>query len=337
MGLVGDYQADIEKYIVRFRGTRQTQIEKVNMLLESYITTSPYYEKQVALSGNKEMYSFEKYMESATSNELAIEAGIIEGTSGVQTTLPWYQDSSIGYEMNLGSSNVKVPSFYDILTGPDSHEKSLLLSFVPGISDAKDIQEAITGYDLAADRYLTVHERNVAIIAAIIPLAGGKAITSTSDELTELIYDGFKGMDNLRFTVDPAMHTADEAAGVLKNGVYIKNPTAQNLTDIVTDTGRIGSKKMSGTYMYAVDLDGNVIIGTRAGQRMPHPTLVGGANPKVQAAGIVDIRGGKIYKIDNASGHFKPSADSLNAAKQAFENISKDFFHKDFQGYIPFE
>jgi len=81
VGLVGDYQADIEKYTVRFRGTRQTQIEKVNMLLESYITTSPYYEKQVALSGNKEMYSFEKYMESATSNELAIEVGIVEGTS----------------------------------------------------------------------------------------------------------------------------------------------------------------------------------------------------------------------------------------------------------------
>lgn len=133
------------------------------------------------------------------------------------------------------------------------------------------------------------------------------------------------------------MHAADEAAGVLKNGVYIKNPTAQNVADIITDTGKIGSKEMSGTYMYVVDLNGNVVIGTRAGQRMPHPTLVGGSNPEVLAAGIVDICGGKIFSVDNASGHFKPSSDSLTAAKQAFEGFNTDFFHKDFQGYIPFE
>ena len=40
---------------------------------------------------------------------------------------------------------------------------------------------------------------------------------------------------------------------------------------------------------------------------MPHPTLVGGANPQVRAAGIVDIRGGRIYSADNTSGHFKPA------------------------------
>ncbi len=43
--------------------------------------------------------------------------------------------------------------------------------------------------------------------------------------------------------------------------------------------------------MYVADNSGNVIIGTRAGQRMPHPTLVGGNKPEVQAVEIVDIRG----------------------------------------------
>ena len=68
---------------------------------------------------------------------------------------------------------------------------------------------------------------------------------------------------------------------------------------------------MNGQYMYVVDTNGNIIIGSRAGQHMPHPTLVGGQNPSVQGAGIIDIRGGKIFSIDNASGHFKPDASSL--------------------------
>ena len=140
-----------------------------------------------------------------------------------------------------------------------------------------------------------------------------------------------------RFTVDPATRAADEAAGVLVNGRYIKNPTAQNLADLVTDTGKIGSSRMSGQFMYVVDDAGNIVIGTRAGQRMPHPTLIGGANPSVQGAGIVDIRGGRIFSVDNASGHFKPGAGSLQAAEAAFGNLPAGAFHRNFQGYLPFQ
>jgi RHS repeat-associated protein len=138
------------------------------------------------------------------------------------------------------------------------------------------------------------------------------------------------------FTVDSSMLAADEAAGVLKNGSYIKNPTARNINDLITDSGKIGSKEMSGQYMYVVDMNGNIVIGTRAGQRMPHPTLVGGVNPQVQAAGIVEIRAGKIYKIDNASGHFKPSKDSLQAAQNAFSQLPSSAFSPKFQGYVPY-
>jgi len=92
---------------------------------------------------------------------------------------------------------------------------------------------------------------------------------------------------------------------------------------------------MNGQYMYVVDTNGNIIIGSRAGQHMPHPTLVGGQNPSVQGAGIIDIRGGKIFSIDNASGHFKPDASSLTNVQNAFNQLPLNVFHRNFQGYLP--
>lgn len=53
--------------------------------------------------------------------------------------------------------------------------------------------------------------------------------------------------------------------------------------------------------MYVVDNNGSVIIGTRAGQKMSHPTLIGGEDPQVKATGIVEIKGGQIYKVDKWS------------------------------------
>ena len=63
---------------------------------------------------------------------------------------------------------------------------------------------------------------------------------------------------------------------------------------------------------------------------------IGGENVLVKGAGIVEIRGGKIYSIDNGSGHFRPSRSSLNNAKQAFESLDLRIFHKKFQGYTDF-
>ena len=141
------------------------------------------------------------------------------------------------------------------------------------------------------------------------------------------------------WTVDPSFRSADEAAGVLVNGSYIKNPTARNLSDSVTASGkvRVDGQLTNGQYMYVVDPSGNIVIGTRGGQRMPHPTLIGGSNPQVQAAGIVDIRGGKIYSVDNASGHFKPGNGSLQNAESAFGGLPSNSFHTDFKGYVPFD
>lgn len=179
---------------------------------------------------------------------------------------------------------------------------------------------------------------------------GGKSDDATADSSTDKAeesqntndVEGAAGGNGVHvakrgFAVDSSMFAADEAAGVLSNGKYIKNPTAQNLSNLVTDSGRIGGKNMNGQYMYVIDQDGSIIIGSRGGQRMPHPTLIGGENPQALGAGIVDIRGGKIYSVDNASGHFKPGAGSLDAARDAFGNLPSNVFHKNFQGYLPYK
>ena len=58
------------------------------------------------------------------------------------------------------------------------------------------------------------------------------------------------------------MRAADETAGVIVNGRYIRNPSAQNLSGLITSSGKIGGKRMSGQFMYVVDDGGNVIIGS---------------------------------------------------------------------------
>ena len=96
--------------------------------------------------------------------------------------------------------------------------------------------------------------------------------------------------------------------------------------------------------MYVIDSEDNIIIGTRTrgftenGKGFPHPTLVGGKNPQVQGAGIIEIRGGKIYKIDNASGHFQPGVESLERTEKIFhEKIPSKYFSNDFEGFKTYD
>lgn len=137
------------------------------------------------------------------------------------------------------------------------------------------------------------------------------------------------------YSVDSAMFSGDEEASVLREGEYIVNPTRRNINEYIKEgSNYLGSKNMNGQYMYVIDMDGNIIIGTRGGQRMPHPTLVGGRNPQVQAAGMIDVRGGKIYSINNASGHFKPGNECLRIARNVFNNLPQRIFSRNFRGYL---
>lgn len=147
---------------------------------------------------------------------------------------------------------------------------------------------------------------------------------------------GASGFNNRTWGVDSSFRAADENAGVLVNGSYIRNPSAQPLP--VSDTGRVlfDGRPANGQYMYVVDQSGSIILGTRSGQRMPHPTLIGGADPQVRAAGIVDIRGGRLHRVDNSSGHFRPDESSLQNAEAAFGQLP-DRAMRGFQGYVRFD
>jgi hypothetical protein len=120
---------------------------------------------------------------------------------------------------------------------------------------------------------------------------------------------------------------------------YIKNPTAANLSTIAAK-GKIGGGFENGQFMYVVDDHGEVWVGKRLGKNMPHPTLIGGLDPQVRAAGMVEIRAGKIVKIDNHSGHFRPPRGALAQAvkgylklpKDAFKNLAVESVHFDKNG-----
>lgn len=139
---------------------------------------------------------------------------------------------------------------------------------------------------------------------------------------------------------DPALRAKDRAEQVLVNDSYIRNPKTYILdASYVRGPGgkiEINGVLANGEYMYVVDLENNIILGSRAGH-MPHPTLIGGKNPRVQAAGMVDIRGGLIKEIDNVSGHYKPPGNTIAAAQRAFQNkLPAKSFHREFKGFVVF-
>ena len=136
------------------------------------------------------------------------------------------------------------------------------------------------------------------------------------------------------YSVMPDMNAADRDHGIYDDHGYEKNPTARNIEDAILGN-YIGDKHTNRKFTYVIDLGGNIIIGERngngpGGDATPHPTLIGGRDPKVIVAGILDVRGGKIYSFDNQSGHFKPNIKSLEAAKKAFEKLPKPLFHKKY-------
>ena len=128
------------------------------------------------------------------------------------------------------------------------------------------------------------------------------------------------------------MHDRDVKNGVYHNGHYDKNPTAQNINDMISGN-YIGNKNTNIDMPYVIDLNGNIILGRRNGNGRngtptPHPTLIGGKDPQVQMAGIVHIHGGKIASYDNQSGHFKPNAKSMQVADEAFGKLPSILFKK---------
>lgn len=108
---------------------------------------------------------------------------------------------------------------------------------------------------------------------------------------------------------------------------YFKNPTATDLTEAIRDSRiYIDGKRQDGIVTYVMDSNGNIILGIRCNpndgrKRSPHPTLIGGKNPKVQCAGMMTFRKGKISSVDTNSGHYRPNIQSLSKVNKALQKI----------------
>lgn len=113
---------------------------------------------------------------------------------------------------------------------------------------------------------------------------------------------------------------------------YFKNPTTTNLSEaIIGDGVYMDNQRVHGTLLYVLTEDGKLLFGKRnnpndPNKRAPHPTLVGGINPKVICAGMITFSKGKIVSVNNNSGHYKPNIKSMkevdNYMKKLYEQHS---------------
>lgn len=108
---------------------------------------------------------------------------------------------------------------------------------------------------------------------------------------------------------------------------YFHNPTAVKLEDSIKDDRiYVDGKKQYGKLTYVMDKNNNIIIGKRANpndpdKRSPHPTLIGGKNPKVQCAGMITFDKGRILSVNTNSGHYRPDSKSLEKVKNALQKL----------------
>jgi hypothetical protein len=135
------------------------------------------------------------------------------------------------------------------------------------------------------------------------------------------------------YHVDTPMLEHDKIKGTYSNkDGYQKNPTSVKAADAIKNNKvYIEGKVANGQYTYVVDKDGDLVFGKRNGSKRfqtPHPSLIGGKDPVVKMAGMVDIRNGKIFSWDDRSGHYKPNSESKKFADKAFGKLPKSVFVK---------
>ncbi len=112
-----------------------------------------------------------------------------------------------------------------------------------------------------------------------------------------------------------------------KESGYFKNPTATNLESSLSDDRfHIDGGKAHGTYTYVMDKNGNIVFGKRVNpndgrKRAPHPTLIGGKDPTVQCAGMIEFKKGRIVSANNSSGHYRPNIESMKKVDSALQKI----------------
>ena len=152
------------------------------------------------------------------------------------------------------------------------------------------------------------------------------------------LYSGTHGSSQpyaASYAVISSIRDHDKEFGIYGDSGYRRNPTAVRLQSLIKGN-YIVDKHTNRIFEYVIDLDGDIIVGNRhgngaRGDPTPHPTLIGGRNPRVRVAGLLHVRGGKIYSFDTRSGHFKPHERSLDIAHAIFSRLSWMLFHKSFR------
>lgn len=130
-----------------------------------------------------------------------------------------------------------------------------------------------------------------------------------------------------RYSVISSEHAKDVKNNYIYNKLtgYNKNPTATNFEEAIKNNNvYFEGHKANGKYTYVLTTGGELVFGKRAskeqGKRSPHPSLVGGKNPKVKMAGMIDVRNGKVYDVDANSGHYRPNIKSLSKVEDMLYN-----------------
>ena len=153
------------------------------------------------------------------------------------------------------------------------------------------------------------------------------------------LYSGTRGSSQpyaSSYGVVKEMHERDKTIKEiwLAGTGYLENPSAINIKDAIRGASVMhNGHKANGIMTYVVDTRGNLIFGKRdnpqsKSARTPHPMLIGGMNPRVKVAGMIEFRNGKIFAIDNQSGHYRPPTKSLEEAEKALAELPREVFHK---------
>uniref|UniRef100_A0A7C9JD95 Uncharacterized protein n=1 Tax=Muribaculaceae bacterium Z82 TaxID=2304548 RepID=A0A7C9JD95_9BACT len=138
------------------------------------------------------------------------------------------------------------------------------------------------------------------------------------------------------YGVVPEMHKRDRDDENIWSGSegYAKNGTATDLEKSIKD-GKVyvAGNPIHGRIIYVINMQGEMIIGKRnnpndPSARSPHPMLIGGKNPQVRMAGMIEFKNGKIFDFDNDSGHFRPPRQSEIEVRKVFDRLPNEVFHK---------
>ena len=95
---------------------------------------------------------------------------------------------------------------------------SMVLGFLPGVGDAKDIQEAVTGYDILTGQSLSAGDRCITVACAFLPIINGAAVRV-----------GKKGLTKIDNIIEAADTLSDAERAAYRASLWNLKPTIRGL------------------------------------------------------------------------------------------------------------